>query len=252
MSPLAVVRAGEGPTVVLVHGFTQTASSMAPLAERLGAGRTVVTVDLPGHGGSTSVSCDLDEAASLVTEAACGEQFDLVGYSLGGRIALHVACLSPANLRATAVISASTGIEDPMARARRLERDVAMADELAASGDVGAFLDRWLAKPMFATLPASMADLEGRTSNTAAGLASSLRRCSLGAQRWLLSELSQLERPLLMLAGARDDPFVAVATATAAACRGVACAMVPGSGHVCHLEQPQLTARLIDRFLAAR
>jgi 2-succinyl-6-hydroxy-2,4-cyclohexadiene-1-carboxylate synthase len=96
-----------------------------------------------------------------------------------------------------------------------------------------------------------MADLEARKSNTAAGLADSLRRCSLGTQRWLLEDLVHLERPVLMLAGARDDPFVAVATSTAAACRAVACAVVPGSGHVCHLEQPEMTARLIERFLPA-
>ena len=235
--------------MVLVHGFTQTGSSMAPLADRLGPGRRTICVDLPGHGGSRSISCDLEETASLVIDAADGEPFDIVGYSLGGRVALHAACQSPANLRATVVVSASTGIEDPVVRERRLERDVALADELLASGDVGAFLDRWLANPLFATLPRSMADLEGRKSNTAAGLADSLRRCSLGTQRWLLDDLVRLERPVLMLAGARDDPFVAVATSTAAACRGVACAVVPGSGHVCHLEQPELTARFIERFL---
>lgn len=237
---------------MLVHGFTQTGSSMAPLAERLASRRRTVCVDLPGHGGSTSISCDLDEAASLVIDAASGEPFDLVGYSLGGRVALHAACQSPANLRSTVVVSASAGIKDPVARERRLERDVAMADELLASGDVDGFLDRWLASPMFATLPHSMADLEGRKSNTARGLADSLRRCSLGAQRWLLDELGRLDRPVLMLAGARDDPFVGVATATAAACRGVTCAVVTGSGHVCHLEQPELTARLIEHFLPAR
>jgi 2-succinyl-6-hydroxy-2,4-cyclohexadiene-1-carboxylate synthase len=251
MSPLAAVRAGEGPVTVLVHGFTQTASSMAPLARMLESRRRVVRVDLPGHGGSASISSDLDGAASLVVDAAEGEPFDLVGYSLGGRVALHAACQSPMNLRSTVVISASVGIADPVARERRLERDHKMAEELAASGDVEAFLERWLANPMFATLPRSDADLEGRRANTAAGLADSLRRCSLGAQRWLHDELEQLERPVLMLAGSRDDPFVAVAAATAAPCRSVKCAVVAGSGHVCHLEQPALTARLIECFLPA-
>ena len=233
---------------MFVHGFTQTGASMAPLADRL-VSRSRVVVDLPGHGASASISCDLDEAASLVIEAAAGEPFDLVGYSLGGRVALHAACQAPANLRSTVVISASVGIADSSARVARLDRDRAMADALEASGDVGAFLDAWLANPMFATLPRAASDLEGRMANTTSGLADSLRRCSLGAQRWLLEELGGLERPLLMLAGARDDPFVAVATSTAAACRAVTCAVIPGSGHVCHLEQPALTARFIERFL---
>ena len=248
MPPLAAVRAGDGPTVVLVHGFTQTATSMAPLTERLAVTRHVVAVDLPGHGGSSGVSADLEEAAVLVADAARGEPFDLVGYSLGGRVALHVACLAPPGLRATAVVSASPGIADHDARNRRLARDVALADELEERGDVGAFLERWLRNPMFATLPADRADLDGRRANTASGLADSLRRCSVGAQRWLGDELAEATTPVLMVCGARDDPFVAAACALAARSPAVGASVVPGAGHVAHLERPDVVARLLDHF----
>lgn len=249
MTALGAARTGAGPHVVVLHGFTQTSSSVAPLGTLLAASRTVIAVDLPGHGRSSDVRADLDEAAALVVDAAGTEPFDLVGYSLGGRVALHVACLAPATLRRTVAISASPGIEDPAARARRYERDIALADSLEADG-VEAFLARWLANPLFATLPEARADVPGRQANSAAGLADSLRRCSLGAQRWLAPSLEALDTPLLMLAGARDDPFLAAACAMAARADAVSAAAVPGSGHVCHLEQPAICARLIEHFLA--
>jgi len=252
MASLAAVHAGEGPMVILLHGFTQTASSMTPLAERLAGSRHVLALDLPGHGGSASISADLDDAAALVAAAAGGETFDLVGYSLGGRVALHVACAAPIGLRSTVAISASPGIADPAARAARLERDVALADALEADGDVDGFLARWLRNPLFATLPPDRADLEGRRANTAAGLADSLRRCSVATQRWLGDELASLDRPLLLLSGTRDDPFVASACAIASRGRAVTSALVPGAGHVAHLEQPDVTARMVDAFFSSR
>ncbi|HEV3212352.1 MAG TPA: alpha/beta fold hydrolase [Acidimicrobiales bacterium] len=252
MALLAAAHAGEGPTVVLLHGFTQTASSMGPIAERLAATRHVVAVDLPGHGGSASVRADLDGAAALVVDAAGDGPFDLVGYSLGGRIALHVACAAPAGLGSTVAISASPGIADAAARHARLERDLALADQLEADGDVEGFLARWLANPLFATLRAERADLAGRAAaNTAAGLVDSLRRCSVGTQRWLGDELARLDRPLLFLSGARDDAFVASACAVAARSRVVAVGVVPGAGHVAHLEQPDVTVRLLESVLTA-
>lgn len=251
MASLAAVCAGAGPTLVVLHGFTQTAASMAPLVDRLASTRRVVALDLPGHGGSAEVSADLEAAAALVVAAADGDDFDLVGYSLGGRVALHVACGRPPSLRRTAVISASPGILDPEARRRRLDADAALAAGLAADGDVDAFLARWLRNPLFATLPPERTGLEDRRANTAAGLADSLRRCSVGSQRWLGDELAGLERPLLMLSGARDDAFVASSCAVAARGAAVAATVVPGAGHVAHLEQPDVTARLLDAFFTA-
>ena len=205
----------------------------------------------PRAWGSTSISADLDGAASLVADAAGTDGFDVVGYSLGGRVALHLACSGAPGLRRTAVISASPGIADPEARRRRLDADTALADGLEASGDVDGFLDRWLRNPLFATLPATMADLDGRRANSAAGLADSLRRCSVGTQRWLLPELVALERPVAFVTGARDDAAIAAACLVARAGSAVQVAVVPGAGHVAHLEQADLTARLLTCFLDA-
>jgi 2-succinyl-6-hydroxy-2,4-cyclohexadiene-1-carboxylate synthase len=236
--------------VVLLHGFTQTGASMRGLADALSARHEVACADLPGHGASGPLSADLDETAALVGEAAGGEPFDLVGYSLGGRVALHVALSAPAGLRRVVALSASPGIADEAARASRLERDRALADALVADGDVAAFVARWLAAPMFANLRPDAEDLAARAANTAAGLADSLRRCSVGTQRWLGDELALLTVPLLCVAGAADDQFVAHAVGIAARTAAAGAVSIPGAGHACHLEQPGLTARVITQFLA--
>jgi 2-succinyl-6-hydroxy-2,4-cyclohexadiene-1-carboxylate synthase len=251
MGHLAAERHGEGPLVVVLHGFTQTSSSWAPLISALSSARTVLAVDLPGHGGSAALSSDLEGTAALVAELAGDQPFDVVGYSLGGRVALHVALLDPPLLRRTVAISASPGIADEAARAARLVRDRQMADDLEASGDVPSFVRRWLSNPMFATLRPERADLDGRDANSASGLADSLRRCSVGTQRFLGAELAGARSPISYLAGARDDPFVASSCALATSGHGAVVNVVPGAGHACHVEQPGIVAHLIGAFLSA-
>ena len=108
----------------------------------------MVAVDLPGHGDSGTVRADLPATAGLVAEAARtavgDEPCALLGYSLGARVALHVAIGADLPLRRLVFIGVTAGIEDPMARERRRESDDAMADELEASGDVEHFVDTWL------------------------------------------------------------------------------------------------------------
>lgn len=241
--------------LVALHGFTQTSESWRPTLSHLLEPRTTVRVDLPGHGGSTDVDADLERTVDLVVELvgelAGDEPFDLVGYSLGGRVALHAACRAPHQLRRVIAISASPGLRDDDARSARLSRDVALADELERTEDLDGFLARWLANPMFATLPKERAGLGERASNSARGLASSLRRCSLGTQRDLRDELARTSTPTLLLAGSRDDPFVASSVGVASRSAHVHAAVVPGAGHALHLEQPLITAAFIDAFLPA-
>ena len=199
MAPLAATCAGEGPTVVVLHGFTQTAASMAPLVDRLAATRRVVALDLPGHGGSVDVSADLEESAALVAAAAGDGDFDLVGYSLGGRIALHVVCGPTTSLRRAAVISASPASRIPTRggggsrRTRRSQR---------GSWRTATWTRSWHGGCAIRCSP--RCPRHSRTSRVGgptppAGLADSLLRCSVGSQRWLGDELAALERPLLML-----------------------------------------------------
>ncbi|HEX6785940.1 MAG TPA: alpha/beta fold hydrolase, partial [Acidimicrobiales bacterium] len=117
MTALHVERLGAGPRVVLVHGFTQTGRSWAPIAADLGRDHEVVLVDAPGHGGSSAGRADLTEGAALL--GAAGGRATYVGYSMGGRLALHLALDHPDHVDALVLLGATAGIEDEEERAAR-------------------------------------------------------------------------------------------------------------------------------------
>jgi 2-succinyl-6-hydroxy-2,4-cyclohexadiene-1-carboxylate synthase len=238
---------GPGP-VVLVHGFTQTQASWEPVAARLRSRWRLVRVDLPGHGGSAGVRAGFAEAAGLLGE--CGGRAAYVGYSLGGRLCLRLALDRPELVRALVLLGASPGIADPAARAERRAADETLAAGIERDG-VAAFLERWLAGPLFTTLPPARAGLADRLANTPAGLASALRLLGAGAQAPLWDRLAGLRCPTLLVAGALDGKFAAIAAEMAAAIGPAARrALVPGAGHAAHLERPAELADLLERFLS--
>jgi 2-succinyl-6-hydroxy-2,4-cyclohexadiene-1-carboxylate synthase len=233
----------------MAHGFTQTGRLWGPFGERLAGGHQLVLVDLPGHAGSGAVAADLEAGGELLAAAAGPAPFDLLGYSLGARFALHAALAHPGSVRRLVLLGATAGIEDPAVRAERRRRDEALADELERTGDLEGFLRRWLSSPMFAGLRAL--GLAERRRNTAGGLASSLRLAGTGAMAPLWDRLGELTMPVLVLAGAGDPRFAAHGARLAAGLPNAAFSLVPGAGHAAHLEQPALSAALVGHFLGA-
>jgi 2-succinyl-6-hydroxy-2,4-cyclohexadiene-1-carboxylate synthase len=246
----------DGRPIVMAHGFTQTGRLWGQFDAALGRSHRLVRVDLPGHGDSASIQAGLVEGGSLLVEAATDavgtdEPFVLLGYSLGGRFALHAALAAPDRLARLILIGAAGGIEDPEAREARRRRDEAMAAGLESTGDVGSFLARWTSAPMFAGLPRSATDLEERMRNTATGLASSLRLAGAGVQQPLWTRLGEVPVASLVLAGADDPRFVEQAGRLARAMPMAVRSVVAGAGHAAHLHQPDLTATIIEGWLRA-
>jgi 2-succinyl-6-hydroxy-2,4-cyclohexadiene-1-carboxylate synthase len=221
--------------LVFVHGFTQTAASWAPVLARLPLRLETRAVDAPGHGDAATVDVDLWGAADHVIGE--GGHGIYVGYSMGARIALHAALAHPDIVRGLVLVSGTAGIDDAHERATRRESDEALATRIERDG-VDAFLDHWLSLPLFATLPTDAAGLEARRSNTAAGLASSLRRAGTGTQEPLWARLGELAMPVLIVAGALDVKFVALAQRLHADLTGSTLAIVEGAGHTVPLERP--------------
>jgi 2-succinyl-6-hydroxy-2,4-cyclohexadiene-1-carboxylate synthase len=245
---LAAERLGHGrPRLVLVHGFTQTGRSWAPIAADLACDHEVVLVDLPGHGGSGPVRATLPEAGALVGDA--GGHGVYVGYSLGARVCLHLALARPDRTAGLVLLGGTGGIDDPVERADRRAADEALAADLLAGG-LDPFLDRWLALPLFSTLPPDARDREDRQRNTVAGLAASLRLAGTGTQEPLWERLGALTAPVLVLAGALDRRFVQHGERLAR-CIGpnATFATVPGAGHAAHREQPEAFLRLLRAWL---
>jgi 2-succinyl-6-hydroxy-2,4-cyclohexadiene-1-carboxylate synthase len=239
---------GTGDPVVLIHGFTQSALAWEAVRPALVERRTVIALDAPGHGRSASVAADLPAGADLMVEAAGGPAAWL-GYSMGGRFALHVALRHPEAVQRLIVVSATGGIDDPEIRAARREADEALAVRAQAEG-LEAFVNWWLTRPLFQTLPPGSAALESRLGGTAAGLASSLRLAGTGSQQPLWSQLRQLDMPVLVVAGAGDDRYVAEGRRLVHSIgSNAAYAEIAGAGHACHLERPDAFLDIIGPFL---
>ncbi len=247
-------RTGAGPPVVLAHGFTQTRRVWGGLDTDLARERTVVAVDLPGHGGSAAVAADLASGAELLGRS--GGRADYLGYSMGARYCLHLALARPDLVRRLVVVSGTAGIEDPGERAERRRSDEALAERLDPVGggvpadSVRDFVTRWVANPMFGTVPPAAAAVDERCTNTAAGLASSLRSAGTGTQEPLWDRLGRLDVPVLVVTGARDTKFDALGRRLAAAVGGCAThVVITGADHAPHLQRPDAVAAAVRAFL---
>lgn len=245
--PLAAHVTGSGPRVVFVHGFTQTGRSMIELAERVTRfGHQAVIVDLPGHGESSNVRADLRRTADLL--AATAGPAIYVGYSLGGRVCLHLALMSPHVVRRLALIGATPGIVDDDERAARRTADERLAQHIVEVG-VEQFIDEWVAQPLFAGLEMSDDDRRDRLGNTPTGLADSLRLSGTGTQLSLWDYLVSLNMPVLALAGELDTKFVPIAERIAASVPDGTFGQIHGAGHAAHLQQPVQVATRLEIWL---
>jgi 2-succinyl-6-hydroxy-2,4-cyclohexadiene-1-carboxylate synthase len=234
--------------LVFLHGFTQTANSWKPIAEHfVDAGFQAVVIDLPGHAGSEHARADLRRAADMI--AAIGGPATYVGYSLGGRAALHVALMYPSVVQALAVIGANPGIDNDEERALRRESDDTVIARLEEVG-LDTFLQEWVALPLFGGRPVGPLEMDDRRRNTVAGLASSLRLAGTGAQGSLWPRLRELNMPVLAMAGERDDKFSAIARQIASAVPRGACTIVPAAAHAAHLDQPAAVTAALEALLA--
>jgi 2-succinyl-6-hydroxy-2,4-cyclohexadiene-1-carboxylate synthase len=255
---LAHLESGQGTPVTFLHGFTQRAESWSELWAALdGVGR-LIAVDLPGHGRSPDQPSTLPGAAAALAEvwAALGvERTHLVGYSLGGRLALWAAVELPEQILTLTTIGAHAGFEGEV-RAQRQADDEALAQRIERDG-IDWFARYWAGLPLFQGLARrgteQLARLDAmRRQNRPSGLAASLRGMGGAAMEPFWDRLPQICAPTLLVAGAEDEPYVEQAAHLRASLRphlGTV-ALVPGAGHAAHLEQPERVAALLRRHLA--
>jgi 2-succinyl-6-hydroxy-2,4-cyclohexadiene-1-carboxylate synthase len=240
--------------VLLLHGFTGDRSTWSPVAERLASRRRVIVPDLPGHGATTVATVpDMSGTTGLLArmlEALGVREVTPIGYSMGGRLALHFAFEAPLAVRALVLESASPGLATEAGRRRRRDDDEALAATIERDG-VAEFVRHWEALPLFAlqseAVRARLRTVRRRAD--ARGLAASLRRMGTGAQPWLGDRLPDLGCPVLLVTGERDEKFGRIATAMRAALRDGRHLVVPAAGHAVHLEQPEVFAATLETFL---
>lgn len=254
--PWRVHRTGDpqGPAMLLLHGFTGSGQGWEELASGLGDWH-VIAPDLPGHGGTAAptgampmVARDLVELLDQLGVA----QAVVVGYSMGGRLALHLAAHAPDRVKGLVVVGATPGIVDPDERAARLADDESLARRIEE--DLEAFVNDWENQPMFwsqrALTPETREAMRAvRLAHDPKLLAEALRRLGTGAQPPLHERLRTMSLPVLWVAGEYDLKFRAIAQSTRAMLPDVHVAVVPYAGHAVHVERPSAFRTLVREFV---
>ncbi|HEY8675105.1 MAG TPA: 2-succinyl-6-hydroxy-2,4-cyclohexadiene-1-carboxylate synthase [Candidatus Dormibacteraeota bacterium] len=251
---------GEGSPVTLLHGFTQSGRSWREVISMMPAGRRWVVPDLRGH-GATRV-----RPGAPYTMEACTEDLvrlwdslgiarsHLVGYSMGGRLALNVAATRPERILSLLTIGAHAGLDEE-AREGRRRGDEALAQRIETDG-LEAFVNYWSSLPMFESLerrgPAFVAQVRAaRMENHVAGLAESLRGMGAGAMRPVWNELGRVKVPCTFVTGQLDHGYAASARRLAESVPDGRVVIVQRAGHTVHQERPEAFSRLLLAHLEA-
>ncbi|MGA2470027.1 MAG: alpha/beta fold hydrolase [Solirubrobacteraceae bacterium] len=228
-------------TVVMLHGFGGTARHWD---------RVVALSDRERYSPLALELTDADPlsvtgVADLIAREA-PERFILCGYSMGGRVALHVVSALAGRVSRLVLVSSTAGIADDAARAARLAADERLASESERSS-ISHFIARWRTTPLFAGDPEWVADAIAQDTRRLAPqqLAATLRAFGAGALEPLWDGLGSLEVPTVVLAGARDGAYCEIGRRLAAAIPAARFEIVPGVGHRVALEAPEAVVAAI-------
>jgi 2-succinyl-6-hydroxy-2,4-cyclohexadiene-1-carboxylate synthase len=235
-------------SVVLLHGFSGTRRAWDGVVARLRAERyRPLALDLPGHGEAVGAERPItfDGCVAHVL-ARAPARFVLCGYSMGGRIALHVALAAPERVARLVLVGASPGIEDDEERVRRRESDRRLADELE-SAPFEDFIERWRSQPLFAEDPPEVGALarEDQRRNQPDALAAVLRGIGTGEMQPLWDRLEELTMPVTVVVGDRDLKFQELGRGMVELMPVAELCTVSG-GHGLPLENPQAVVDAIE------
>lgn len=252
--------AGQGEPILLLHGFTGSGDSWTPLMDALHSEFEVIAVDLLGHGLTDSPAdyrrYRIDEAARDL-RALCDQlqiqQIHVVGYSMGGRLALYFALEHASRVKSLVLESASPGLADAHDREVRRQSDDALADQIERDG-IEAFVDYWESIPLFASQRSLSSEMKAslrqqRLRSNPSGVANSLRGMGTGQQPSLWDRLHEVMVPVQLVAGEMDVKYVAIATKMNEKITTSHLAIVKDAGHTVHLEQPGIFRRMLHDHL---
>ncbi|MCY4765150.1 2-succinyl-6-hydroxy-2,4-cyclohexadiene-1-carboxylate synthase [Klebsiella aerogenes] len=248
----AAVESGQPgyPWLVFLHGFSGDRDEWRTVGEAFPAWPRLY-LDLPGHGGSADIAVDGFTGVSELLQATLNSynilDYWLVGYSLGGRVAMNFACQPRAGLRGLIVEGGHPGLQDEASRQARLINDSAWAERFRREPLAQVFAD-WYQQPVFASLDAAQrASLVAlRRRNNGATLAAMLEATSLARQADLRPSLQARDFPFHYLCGERDAKFRAIAQALAADIH-----IIHHAGHNAHRDNPEAVIACLAQILAS-
>lgn len=246
-------------TVVCLHGFTSSSATWEHVAQQLPNYR-VIAIDLIGHGDTSApmdvLSYRMEAQVSLlhdVLKQLNVQQFTLLGYSMGGRVALSYALTYPQQIEALLLESASPGLAHEQERAMRKRADDALAARIEQGG-IEAFVNEWERIPLFhsqASLPADaqQAIRNERLRQSERGLANSLRGIGTGVQPSNWHRLDELTMPVILITGELDEKFCLLAEKMQVFLAESAHIVVPNVGHAIHVENLAQFATIVKEAL---
>lgn len=235
-------------TLLACHGFTGSGADFGPLGAALPAGLSLISPDFPGHGSRSGLrdpqAYALAAHLQILDEAARSARgpLTLLGYSMGGRLALHWALANPGKFRQLILVGASPGLATATERDERGFADDAVAKYLRTQG-LEAFYKYWHNQPFFRTLlalPPAQLDpiLQRRHQNDPEGLALSLEHVGTGRLPSLWERLHELTGPVDLVTGEHDPKFTEIARRMAERMPRSRLSVVEGCGHAVHVERP--------------
>jgi 2-succinyl-6-hydroxy-2,4-cyclohexadiene-1-carboxylate synthase len=227
--------------VLFIPGFMQRGDAWRPVAELLPERYPSVMLE--------HVESSFERRLAEI--AAAGENRVLVGYSLGGRLALRAALRDPERYLGVVTIGATAGIDEPSLRSARAEADDRLAAWMEAA-PIEDIVGVWERQPLFADQSEALVEAQrpGRLTQRPEALAMLLRTAGQGVLEPVWHELVRFELPLLAIAGARDEGYVSAARRIADTAPTGRAAIVEEAGHAVQLQRPDEVARLLEAFLA--
>lgn len=245
------------PPLVLVHGFTGSGAEWDSIVAHLREDRAYVLPDLLSHGRSAThagmFSYRMDTVAYALRTLIAKHDSHLLGYSMGGRLALYTALEHGERWKSLILESASPGLRTKAERTARRAADHALADRIERDG-IETFVEEWENLPLFASqkqLPDEVRAHQRATrlQNDPRGLANTLRGMGTGEQPSLWRRLGRWKKPALLIAGELDEKFTRIAHEMAAKMPNARVQIIPNAGHNTHLEQPAAFAEAVQTFL---
>lgn len=251
---------GSGPPLLLLHGFTGSLATWDPFIPKFSTDYMTISVDLMGHGQTDapthperySIENAADDLVELLNQLNV-EKCHLLGYSMGGRLALMLACRYPARIQSLMLESSSPGLKTDRERRERVESDAKLANFIEQAG-IEAFIHHWENIPLFQTQKRVRLEEKARLrslrlQNSIRGLANSLRGMGTGAQPSLWTCLPTLSMPILLITGALDTKYVSIAKQIDEQVKRAKLAIVDDAGHTVHFEKKDRFSKLVLDFL---
>lgn len=246
------------PIILFLHGFMGDGSEFNKSISYLTNKFCCLTIDLPGHGKTKVLGTDkyynMNNTAQalyhLLKQLKINQCF-LVGYSMGGRLALYMALHFPQFFPKVVLESASPGLKTESARQKRVQKDEQLAQKLETT-NFTLFLSQWYNQPLFNSLrnhPQFTHICQRRLQNNPFELAKSLRIMGTGQQPNLWHMLREYDLPLLLLVGELDRKFKAINTQITKLCSQAQLEVIPNCGHNIHEENVDAFVERIVLFL---